>query len=87
MYFCLTRLYVVIIYDTWIIVDEMFGTQKGIVLLLSLTEGTEVVVNSIEDDVWESKDERPGILNDEVESWELVLTMFVNVHDVFSHGE
>ena len=31
--------------------DGMFGTQNGIVFLFYLTEGTEVVVNLIEDDV------------------------------------
>ena len=34
---------------------------------LYLTEEIEVVVNLIEDDVWEAKDERTGALNDGVE--------------------
>ena len=37
---------------------------------LSLTEGTEVVVNSIENDVWEAKYEITGALNDRVEIWD-----------------
>ena len=57
-------MYVVIIYYARFIVDGISGTQNGFFQLLSLTEGTEVVVNSIEDDVWESKDERTGALND-----------------------
>ena len=36
---------------------------------LSLTEGTEAVVNLIEDDVWEAKDSRTGSLNEWVVSW------------------
>ena len=43
--------------------DRIFGTQNGIVLILSLTEGTEVVVNYIEDDVWGAKDELIFALN------------------------
>ena len=37
---------------------------------LSIKEGTEVVVNSIEDDVWKVKDEILGALNEGVESWD-----------------
>ena len=37
---------------------------------LYLTEGTDVVVNSISDDVWESEDELTGALSDKVESWD-----------------
>ena len=37
---------------------------------LSLTEGTDVVVNSMDGDVWEAEDEQTGALNDEVESWD-----------------
>ena len=44
--------------------DGMFGTQNGIVFLFYLTEGTEVVVNLIEDDVWETIDESTSDLND-----------------------
>ena len=37
---------------------------------LSLTEGTEVVVDLIEDDVWEAKDEQTGALYEKIESWD-----------------
>ena len=38
-------------------------------LFLSLTEGADVVVNSISGDVWEAEDEQTGALNDGFESW------------------
>ena len=53
---CLTILYAVIICDDCIILDDILGIQKIIVLVLSLTEGTDVVVNSIADDVLGSED-------------------------------
>ena len=37
---------------------------------MSQSEGTEVIVNSIDDDVWEAKDKRRGALIDGVESWD-----------------
>ena len=37
---------------------------------ISLSEGTEVVVNSIEDDFWEAKYEQTAALNDKVEIWD-----------------
>ena len=37
---------------------------------LSVTEGKEVVVNSIADGVWGSEDELTGVLSDKVESWD-----------------
>ena len=43
-----------------------FGTQNGIVLVFSLTEGTEFVVNLIEDDLGEAKYEQTGALNEKV---------------------
>ena len=39
-------------------------------LFFSLTEGTDVVVNSIADDVWGYQDELIGALSDKVESWD-----------------
>ena len=48
--------------------EIIFVTKNGTVCFLSLTEGTEVVVNSIEDDVWEAKYEITGSFNDGVES-------------------
>ena len=66
---CLTRLYAIVIFDAYIIMDGNLGTQNRIVLILSLTEGTDVVVNLIADDVWESGGELTGALIDKVESW------------------
>ena len=37
---------------------------------LSVAEGTDVVVNSIAQDVWDSEDELTGAFSDEVESWD-----------------
>ena len=37
---------------------------------MSPTEGIEAVVDSMDDDVWEAKDEQTGALNNEVESWD-----------------
>ena len=37
---------------------------------MSLTEGTDVVVNLIADDVWGYEDELTGALSDKVESWD-----------------
>ena len=36
---------------------------------MSVTEGTDIVVNSIADEVWGSEDELTGVLSDNVESW------------------
>ena len=38
--------------------------------VFSLTEDTDVVFNSIDDDVWGSEDELTGALSDEVEIWD-----------------
>ena len=46
----------------WVYKTELF-------LFLSLTEGTYIVVNLMDDDVWEAEDEITGALNDGVESW------------------
>ena len=37
---------------------------------LSVTEGTDVVVNSITDDVWGSEDELTGVLSENNLSWD-----------------
>ena len=37
---------------------------------MSVAEGTEVVVDSIAEDVWGSEDKLTGALSDEVESWD-----------------
>ena len=36
---------------------------------LSVTEGTDDVVNLMADDVWGSEDELTGVLSDKVETW------------------
>ena len=46
------------------------NTKNSCSAFLCLIEGTDVVVNSIDDDVWEYEDERTGALNDGVESWD-----------------
>ena len=43
------------------------GTQNRIVFF-SITDGTEVIINSINDDVWDAEDERTGAFIDGVES-------------------
>ena len=64
-------MHVVVICDAYIILDGILGTQIRIVLLFPVTEGTEVVVNLIDNDVWEAEDERKGALNKEVQIWDL----------------
>ena len=44
--------------------------KTELVCFLSITEETEVIVNSIEYDVEESEDERTGSLIEIVESWD-----------------
>ena len=58
--------------DAYIIIDDILGIQNMIVFILSLTEGTDVVINLIDDDVWEDEDEQTSSLNDYVESWDLI---------------
>ena len=67
---CLTRLYVVIICDACIILDDILVIQNIIVLILVLTEGTDIVFNLIADDVWGSEDELIGSLSDKIKSWD-----------------
>ena len=50
--------------------DLILGTQKIIVMVFFLKEGTDVVVNLIADDVWEAEYELRDALSDEVESWD-----------------
>ena len=49
---------------------EFLEHKTELVWFLSLTEGTEVIVNSIDDDVWEAKYERTGALIDGFDSWD-----------------
>ena len=69
---CLTRTYFLVICDASIILDGILGIQNKIALILSLTEGTDFVSDSIYDDVWEAEDEITGALSKEVESWDLL---------------
>ena len=50
--------------------DVILGTQHGIVLFLSLIEGTEVIVNSIYYNFWEAKDKITSALIYIFESWD-----------------
>ena len=45
------------------------GIQNKLFQFLSPTEGTDVVVNLIADDVWGSENELTGAVCDEVEDW------------------
>ena len=49
---------------------EFLEHKTELVCFLSVTEGTEVVVNSIDDDVWEAGYEVTGSLIYRVESWD-----------------
>ena len=49
--------------------DEIFGTQNIIGFFLSITEETEFIVNSIDDDDWEAKDKGTGDLIDGFDIW------------------
>ena len=51
---------------------EFLEHRTELVCFLSIKEGTEVIVNSIDDYVWESKDKIKGALIDRVESWEWI---------------
>ena len=53
----------VILASLWI---EFLEHKTELFCFLSLTEGTEVIVNSVGDDVWKAEDEQIGALNDEV---------------------
>ena len=47
---------------------EFLEYKTELVCFLSITEGTEVIVVSIDDDVWEAEYERTDALIDRVES-------------------
>ena len=49
--------------------DGILGTKNGIGFFLSISEETEVIVNLIEVDVWESEDDTTGSFIDGFESW------------------
>ena len=44
--------------------------KMELVCSLSVTEETEVIVSSIEDDVWKAEDEKIGSFIDGFESWD-----------------
>ena len=64
---CLRRLYVIIVWYCYTILDSILGVQNKIVLVLYWTEGTDAVVNSIPDDIWVSEDELKGALSEKIE--------------------
>ena len=65
LFFCLTRLYVVIVCDDCLVLYGILGIQNRICFgFFSVTEGTDVVVNLTADDVWGSEDELTGALSD-----------------------
>ena len=47
-----------------------FLEHKTELFFLSITEGTEVIVNSIDDDVWEANDKITGVFIDGFECWD-----------------
>ena len=47
---------------------EFLEYRTDLFCCLSLTEGTDVVINLIDDNVWEDEDELTGVLNEKVES-------------------
>ena len=53
------------------------GIQNRFFLFFSLTEGTDVVVNSVADDVWGSEDELTGTLSEKVDSWDWIFFKLV----------
>ena len=56
-----------IVCDGCIILNGILGIQNRIVLILSVTEVTDHVVNLIADYVWGSEDELTGVLSDKVD--------------------
>ena len=65
---CLTRLYFVIICDACVIMDGISVIQNRIIIF-SLIEGTDIIVNLIAYYVWGSEDELTCALSENVESW------------------
>ena len=57
-------MYGVIVCDCCIILGGILGIQNIMFWFLSVTEGTDVVVNYIADDVWGSEDELTGVLSE-----------------------
>ena len=51
----------------WIL---FWGYKTELFWCLSVTEGTDVVVNLIDNYVWSSEDEITDVLSDKVESWD-----------------
>ena len=69
IYFCsFTRPYVVFSCDACIILDGISGIQNRIDYILSLIEGTDIVVNLIADVVRGSEDKLTGALSESFES-------------------
>ena len=49
---------------------EFLEHKTELVYFFSITEGTKVIVNSMDDYIWEAEDERTGSLIEIVESWD-----------------
>ena len=49
---------------------EFLEHKTELVCFLSITEGTEVIANSVDDDVWEAEYKRTGALIYGVKSWD-----------------
>ena len=65
---CITRLYVVIVFDGCIIMDGILGIQNIIFLMFVCCRITDVVFNSIAKYILGSEDELAGALSDKVDS-------------------
>ena len=63
---CMSLLFVMLT-SLWM---EFLEHKTDFFFFFPLTEGTYVVVNSIDDNVWGSEEERTGVLNEKVESWD-----------------
>ena len=62
---CMLSLFVMLV-SFWMVFWEY---KTDCFWFLSWTEGIDVVVHSMADDVWGSEDELTGTLGDEMESW------------------
>ena len=62
-------MHVVIVCDSCIILDGILGIKTELFWCFYLAEGTDVVVNLIVEDVWDSEDELTGALSDKFEIW------------------
>ena len=78
--FCLTKLFVVISCDGSNVLDGILEIQNIIVLCFYVSEGTDVVVNSIAKDVLYSENELTGALSDKIESWDWLCLLILPLY-------